>query len=139
MKIGHLLGVGIAFGLMWLGLLRADPESATVTERLARAKVEAARRTYEVIWQNNKEGFVPFVELAYRWSRRWLEAEVAVHTKKPQQLAAYQAHGDRMRELARITRERYRNHITTIDEVSATDFYRAEADLWLEQAKQEQP
>ena len=42
---------------------------------------------------------------------------------------------ERMRALARITRERYRNRVNTIDETSATDFYVAEAEVWVEQAK----
>jgi hypothetical protein len=122
--------------LLVAGLLRADAGAgAKVPPQLAKARVDAARRTYEIIWRNNKEGLVPFAELAYRWSRRWLEAEVEQDENKTSQLAAYTAHRNRMRELARITRERYRNRVNTIDETSATDFYLAEAEVWIAQAK----
>jgi site-specific recombinase XerD len=114
-------------------LLRAAPAAAP--SKLAKAKVDAARRTYEVVWKNNKEGLAPFAELAYRWSRRWLEAELELSDKKTDQLAAYQAHRERMRELARITRDRYRNRYNTIEEATATDYYNAEAEVWIEQAK----
>ena len=136
MKMRSIIVGGIVFGLAAVTLLRAAPGApAKVPPQLAKAKVDAARRTYEVIWKNNKEGLVPFAELAYRWSRRWLEAEVERSEDKANQLAAYTAHRDRMRELARITRERYRNRVITIEETSATDFYVAEAVVWIEQAK----
>ena len=40
-----------------------------------------------------------------------------------------------MQELSRITRGRYGNKVNTLDEVSASDFYRLEAQIWLEQAR----
>jgi hypothetical protein len=136
MKLRSIIFGGALFGLAAVTLLRAAPGAAPkVPPQLTKAKVDAARRTYEVIWKNNKEGLVPFAELAYRWSRRWLEAEVERSEDKANQLAAYTAHRDRMRELARITRDRYRNRVITIEEASATDFYLAEAVLWIEQAK----
>ena len=137
MNARRLVGAGIISGLVVIALLRAAPGAAPLQPPtdLAKAKVEAARKTYEVLWRNNKEGLVPFAELAYRWSRRWLEAELEFSDAKSNQLTAYQTHRDRMRELARITHERYRNRINTIDEVSATDFFTAEAEIWIEQAK----
>ena len=106
-----------------------------VPDKMVKAKVDAARKTFEAIWQNNKEGLVPFVEIVYRWSRRWLEAELELSTKKADQVAAYQAHADRMRELARVTRGRFRNRVNTIEEATAVDFYTAESAVWIEQAR----
>jgi hypothetical protein len=136
MKTSRVLLVGIVLAVL-VTLLRAAPEAppAKVPQKLLQAKVDAARRTYEVIWKNNTEAFAPFVELAYRWSRRWLEAELELSDKRPDQTAAYRAHLDRMRSLAQMTRERYRNRVTTIEETSATEFYTSEAQVWLEQAK----
>ncbi len=137
MKTPLLVGAVIFLGLMVTTVLWAAPEGAPakVPEKLAKAKVEAARKTYEVFWKNNKEGLVPFVELIYRWSRRWLEAELELSDKKEDRAAAYRAHWDRMRQLAQVTRDRYRNRVNTIEEVTATDFYSAEAEIWIEQAK----
>jgi hypothetical protein len=120
-----------------LALLRgaAHDPPARVPLELAKAKRDAARTTYEVVWRNNREGFIPFAEVAYRWSRRWLEAELELSAKKPELVAAYQAHWERMRDLSRITHDRYQNRVNTVDEVSASDFYRFEAQIWLEQAK----
>jgi len=133
-----VLGVGM---VLLVSLLRAAPQApaqvppAKVPPKLAQAKVEAARKTYEVVWKNNREGFIPFVELVYRWSRRWLEAELELSDKKADQMAAYQAHSDRMRELTRITRERFRFRANTIEEATAVEFYTTEADAWMELAK----
>jgi hypothetical protein len=137
MKTRGVIMAGLVLGLVAATLLRAAPEAAPpkAPEELLKAKVEAARRTYEVVWKNNREGFVPVVELCYRWSRRWLEAELELHEKKADQEMAYQAHAERMRELARITRDRFRNRVNTVEEVTAIDFYTAEARVWLEQAR----
>jgi hypothetical protein len=128
---------GMLAVLLLLGMLQAAPSDnpAPIPDKLARAKLDAARTTYQVMWKNNKEGLVPAVELAYRWSRRWLEAELDVSALKPDHISAYQAHLDRMRDLARMTHDRFENRVNTIDEVSASDFYRLEAQIWLEQAK----
>ena len=126
--------ISVLFSLTPLERAFSD-KPAPVTEKLSRAKRDAARATYEVIWRNNREGFVPFAEVAYRWSKRWLKAELELSPKKPDQISAYQAHLERMRDLSRITHARYQNRVNTIDEASASDFYRLEAQVWLEQAK----
>jgi hypothetical protein len=137
MKTCSLVCAGIIFGLGLTTLLPAatEAEPAKVPAALAKAKVDAAHRTYDVVRRNNREGLAPFAELSYRWSRRWLEAELDLNDNKESQLTAYVAHRDRMRELARITRDRYRNRVNTVEEASATDFYIAEAEIWIEQAK----
>jgi hypothetical protein len=133
MKVLSFVVAGIGLGLLLATLLRAAPPAAP--SKFAQAKVAAARKTFEVVWKNNREGLVPFAELAYRWSKRWLEAELEIRDQKADRLAAYQAHRDRLFELARITRERFRNRVNTVEEATATDFYCAEAELWIEQAK----
>jgi hypothetical protein len=137
MRPHGVLAAGVGLGLVAAALLRAAQPAppARVPERLIRAKIEHARKTYELVWLNNKEALVPFAEVGYRWSRRWLEAELERGAPKAEQAAAYQAHWDRMRSLARITRERYKNRVNPIEEVTAADFYVTEAEIWVEQAK----
>ena len=97
MKVFSFIVAGLGLGLLVATLLRAAPAAAP--SKLAQAKVAAARKTYELIWRNNREGLVPVAELAYRWSKRWLEAELEIRDQKADRLAAYQAHRDRMLEL----------------------------------------
>jgi hypothetical protein len=141
MKTRSLIIAGVVSGLVMATLLRAAPEAAPakVTGKLAKAKAEAARKTYEVFWKDYKEGLVPVVEVVYRWSKRWLHAELELTDKKADQLAAYQAHGNRIRELARVARDRYRVRTNTIEEVTSTEFYGAEAEAWIEEAKNKKP
>ncbi len=129
--------MGTTFGLVLLGVLQAAPdlEAAAGPTRLLRARVEAARKTYEVIWRNNREALAPFVELSYRWSRRWLEAELELSNRKDDQVAAYHAHFTRMRELERVTKGRYRNRVNPVEEATAAEFYALEAEIWLTRAR----
>jgi hypothetical protein len=106
-----------------------------VIPKLAQARVEAARRTYLGLERNFREGRPALVEPVYRWSRRLLDAEREASDQKEAQLAAYQAHLQRMRGLERITRDRFRDRLTIIEEVDATEYYRLEASLWLERAR----
>jgi hypothetical protein len=131
------IAVGIVLGLIVATLVRAAPQAAPpkVSEKLLRGRVAAARQTFESVWRNNKEGLVPYAEVAYRWSKRWLRAELELSAQKADQVAAYQGHKDRMRELTRITRERFRSRVNTTEEASAVDFYGTEAEIWLEQAR----
>jgi hypothetical protein len=139
MKTFSLVLGGSIFGLAVATLLPVAPEAvpAKASGKLAKTKVEAARKTYEVFWTNYREGLVPVVEVVYRWSKRWLRAELELSDKKADQLAAYQAHANRIRDLARFARDRYRVRTNTIEEVTATEFYSTEAEIWIEQAKQQ--
>jgi hypothetical protein len=125
--------------IMWCGPVRAeaDPAPAPVSTRLAKQLRDAARTTYETTWTNYREGRVPG-ELVYRWSRRWLKAERQLSDKPADQLAAFQAHRDRMQKLEALVERVHRAGQTTVDEVSAAEYYRVEADLWLAQARERQ-
>jgi hypothetical protein len=137
MKTASAIAAGLLLAAAMGALLRAAPQQppAKVPEKVIRAKIDAARRTYEVFWKDYKEGLIPVVEVVYRWSRRLLEAELELSDKKADQVAAHQAHTRRIRELARAARDRYRIRTNTIEEVTSTDFYSAEAEVWLEQAR----
>ena len=74
-------------------------------------------------------------DLLYRWSLRWLEAERELSDQQADQVAAYQAHFERMRDLDRIIRRLHGSGQTTIEEASATEYYRVEAEIWLLKAR----
>lgn len=126
-----LLVPGLLLGLD-LAQAAAGPQ---VPQRLLEARRDAARRTYDELWKKNQEALLPVAELAYRWSLRWLEAERDLSEQKPNQVAAFQAHSARMRELERISRDRFRTRTNPIEEVTAAEFYAVEAEIWLLRAK----
>jgi hypothetical protein len=130
--------VALLLGLLAAAPVAAEPEPdpAAVLARLATQRRDAARRTYEVMWVNYREGRASEDGL-YRWSWRWLNAEKQLSDQRPDQIAAHKAHYERMRDLERLIRKLRVSGQTTIDEVSAAEYYRAEAELWLMQAKEE--
>lgn len=89
----------------------------------------------------------PRAERFYTWSRRWMEAEKDRSSKRSDQIAAVQAHLDRMRRLEEggIIRDLAKRANTTFGNVSlppgefrtSLEFYRLEAESWLAKAKSE--
>jgi hypothetical protein len=113
----------------------SDSTNADVSPALLKARLDAARKTYEWLAKNYIESRPPLGELLYRWSCRWLDAEREMSGRQEDRIAAYQAHLRRMRELERVARDRFRNRFVPVDEDTAAQFYRAEAEIWLERAK----
>ena len=118
-------------------LLHAEPdaEQAKTLAKLAKIRLDAASKTYQVLWQNYREGRRSSDELLYRWSKRWLDAEREVHAQPAEQVAALKGHYDRMVDLERIIRKVSQAGQGTVNELSAAEFYRTEAELWLLEAK----
>jgi hypothetical protein len=112
-----------------------DAGPNTMLARLAKQRRDAARKTYEVTWTNYRERRTS-EDLLYRWSVRWLEAERQLSDKPADQVAAFQEHWERMRALERLIGNLQRAGQAVIDEVSGTEYYRVEAEVWLLQAKE---
>lgn len=135
MKATLWLALGILLGLGLTSTPRAAPEAEQ--DRLAalqRQKRDAARKTFEVTWQNYREGRRG-PESLYWWSRRWLESEQQLLGEKGDKSVAAQKHLERMKDLEKVIRDLQRSNIATVDEISAAEFYRSEAEIWLRQAK----
>lgn len=111
-----------------------DAEQTKTLAKLAKARVEAARKTYGVLWQNYREG-QRSDDLLYRWSLRWLEAERRVVEQPADQVAAFKNHYDRMVDLEKIVRRVHQAGQGTVNELSAAEYFRSEAELWLLEAK----
>jgi hypothetical protein len=113
----------------------SDSTDANVSPALLKARLDAARKTYEWLAKNYIESRPPLGELLYRWSCRWLDAEREMSDRQEDRVVACRAHLRRMRELERVARDRFRNHFVPVEEDTAAQFYRAEAEIWLERAK----
>jgi hypothetical protein len=116
------------------------PEKAEgkVPAALARARLDAARRTFDYLARNYREARPPAGELVYRWSRRWLKAERDLAGTPADRVAAYQAHLARMRDLERVARDRARERFVPLEEATAAEYYRLEAEIWLAQVKEKE-
>ena len=111
-----------------------DPGTDATLGRLGKQRRDAARRTYEALWANYRERLAS-EDTLYRWSLRWLEAERQLTDRPADQAAAAAGHWERMRALERLMGNLQRAGQATVQEVSAAEFYRAEAEIWLLQAK----
>src|SRR5437868_5600670 len=96
------LMVGVFF-LAEARIRAAPPEAKVPPWELARSKSEAARRASQAIAQEYLEGKAT-VEQVHQWSQRWLAAQREASGKKADQLAAIEAHIERMRELEKAAK-----------------------------------
>jgi hypothetical protein len=130
----------LLIGVLSAGLVRADqqPDPATRLSQLAIERRDSARKTYEVTWANYRDGMAAG-EMVYRWSLRWLEAERQLSERPADQVAAFKGHLERMHDLEQLVRkvQNVAPGQATIDQVSAAEYYRSEAEFWLLQIKEE--
>jgi hypothetical protein len=134
---------GLAAGLLLAGVTAAPgaPDQAKALAENAKARAEAARLAYRqlVLPQERDPRFWPaypdYFERVYRWSLRWLEAEREVSARPADEVAALEAHLERMRDLERRVQRLRGGGNATVGEAAAVAFYRLEAEKWLLQAK----
>jgi hypothetical protein len=123
-----VLALALVFGISSGSPQQQDKEKT----KLLNAQLDAARKTFETLWTDRE---FRNVEIPYQWSRRWLEVQRLVHDKKKDQAAAAEGHLDRMRQLKILTDQLWQQKLVTKDQLSATDYYVAEAEMWLLQAR----
>jgi hypothetical protein len=131
---GVVLGLCVAGGLT--SLARADAKEDVAN---AKARVEAARKVYQGMLERQKQVPGAFdAEKLYRWSRRWMEAQQDVSATKKNQVAAIEAHLDRMKRVEKTVKDLIKAGATSDlapFEAKAAEFYRLEAEKWLRKAK----
>ena len=97
-------------------------------------RVKAAEVAYKAVvadYQNGRSD----AEKVYLWSRRLAEAQQELSGKRAEQVAAVEAHGQRMKGLRKTAEQRYRTGNAPHAEVLGAEFYNAEAALWLARLK----
>jgi hypothetical protein len=107
---------------------------------LKKALLEHARKTYELTLRGpDGDGGMGSAEACYRWSRRWLEAQLGLAHKEPERGAAYRDHLTRMKELEQRAKALWQVGKLRPADLPAASFYRTEAELWLTQPKKGRP
>jgi hypothetical protein len=130
---GPTILLSFILGLAVTGTAPAPP-TPQPPSALARAKLDAARQTYQAVMRDLPAARAD-AEKVYLWSRRVLEAQRDLSDKKAERIAALEDHLARMKELRKVALARYRAGHATHTEALAGEFYVAEAELWLAQAK----
>lgn len=108
-------------------------------KELARSLVASARKVYELTLTRYKYGTgkLDFDE-QNRWSRRWLEAELDLADTKEKRIAAYEEHLKRMRTWEDAAKKMLKGSQISPIEMAMCEYFRAQAELWLERAKKDQ-
>jgi hypothetical protein len=127
---------GFALGLI-LALLATAPapaEKAAEAPPLAEARYKAAVKQFGEVWvfyrQSRTDSFP-----VYYWSRLVLDSQRDLSHGRADRIAAAEGHLDRMRKLEALVRKVRKVGFGFSTDIGATEYYRLEAELWLEQAK----
>jgi hypothetical protein len=120
-----------------------SPELERRLKHLARERLQVAQRGYDDAvdlyrhTQRSGQTIMPWVNVdqVYIWSRRWMEQECALSTKKSECVAAHEHHLKRLRRLEKLARELRNAELVTKLEPLAAEFYRLEAESSLAEAK----
>jgi hypothetical protein len=109
-----------------------------VPKELLEARVKAASDTYKENEARVRGGQGLPSEL-FGWSRRWLDAELALGKDKAARLAALQTHVKRTREVERILHAFSRTGQGRHADATAATYYRVQAEILLIEAGGELP
>jgi hypothetical protein len=135
-EVKYLLIFPILLVLVRQGMTPAyAADDPPVPKALAEARVNAARKAYQETDTLYREGRIRDVDRVYLWSQRWLESERDLSSKKADQVAAFEAHWKRMKNLEESVRKRYKVGAAAAIELPAVEYYRLEAEVWLVKAK----
>jgi hypothetical protein len=113
-----------------------EEKKAETRTDLIKRQLELSKKQYQYLLDlESKRVILPGGGEFYTWSRRWLEAELALSSKRADRISAYQAHLDRMTRGADEVKKRAK---AVGDEKSTweIEYLRIEAELWLDKAKE---
>lgn len=122
-----LLGAGVG-GLV--AQQKATSEPKTPPWELAKDRVEAARKTFETVELEFRQGKATLDQLR-DWSNRWVQAQQDASTKKAERLAALEAHVTRMKTVEKLALDRYQAQRGLASDMSAAEYWRVDGELRL--------
>src|SRR5262249_27581457 len=127
----------VLFCVLWLGASDwfAVPSAAQDPRALIRQRMDAAQRAYKETYQLYREGRTRDVDRLYRWSQHWLDAELETSSKKSDQVAAFEGHWNRMKQLEELVRNIYKAGAVPRSELPAVEYYRLDAEIALSKAR----
>lgn len=125
-----LAGLSLAL----LSFAPAAPADGNPASALSEARLQAARKQYEETWQYYQQARIESYQV-YVWSKLILDCQREMTEKKAERLIALEDHSARMKRLeALITKVRRLGFGRSYD-VGASQYYRLEAEFWLEREK----
>ena len=125
---------GCASGKSCCGARLCCAVARAETPKPAETKVHAARAAYEATFAAFRAGKAD-AEKVYLWSRRWMESGRDLKDKKTDPATGIKDHLARMKVLRQFAQDRYKAGQATHADILGTDFYIAEAEVWLTRTK----
>jgi hypothetical protein len=110
------------------------PDQLAAVTALLHARHRAAQKQFDETWIYYKQARTDAFPV-YVWSHFVLQTQFDLSDKKPDQIAALEAHLDRMKRLEELLKKVRRLGFGQAIEVGATEYYRIEAEYWLAHAK----
>jgi hypothetical protein len=131
-RIRRAVLAGLSLAL--LSFAPAAPADGNPASALSEARLQAARKQYEETWQYYQQARIESYQV-YVWSKLILDCQREMTEKKAERLIALEDHCVRMKRLeALITKVRRLGFGRSYD-VGASQYYRLEAEFWLEREK----
>jgi hypothetical protein len=125
-----ILGLALAA----LSVAPAPPEVPPRPSPLAAARLKAAAKQFKEVWAYYQQSRTDSFQ-TYYWSRLWLESQQDVSDDKDGRIAALEAHLERMKRLQALVLKVRKLGFGFSTDVGATEYYRTEAERWLEKAR----
>ncbi len=131
-KSGLVLLLLVAMGLPFSA--QAGEKSSAAN---ARSRMDAAKKYYKGYREALRIDVALKLDFEqfYRWSVRWMEAQSDLNEKKADRIQAVEDHLKRMKELENMANDLVKSRTLTRYEAAAPEFYRLEAEKWLEELK----
>ena len=115
---------------------RATAETPSGINELKKAKVQTARDALHALDEQIKAGRqTASDDIVTIWSKRLLEAELALCERKADRLAAHERHLKYMKQYENLVTEKYTTGSGSILSVAEARYGRLEAELWLAEAR----
>jgi hypothetical protein len=131
-RMGPIVPLGLV--LAAVSFAPAPPEQAIVVSPLAEARYRAAVKEFDETWAYYRQARIDSYQV-YVWSRFVLESRRAMAMKPAEHVTALEDHRDRMTKLEDLVKKIRRLGFGRSYDVGASEYYRLEAEVWLEQTK----
>lgn len=114
---------------------RLKKKTDTARQKLIKDRLlPQAEQVLQLKMQEHRTGSAGVSEV-YEWSSRVMQANRSLAPSKEKQVAAIESHRKMMEQLAKVAEARFRTGKITQSEVAEAQYYVAEADLWLLEAR----
>jgi hypothetical protein len=117
------------------GASSGNEQQANTLSKQKKELVKVCKESIEALMQEVESGRrLPSEDLCI-WSRRWLQAKLAVTRKKAGKVGAYKEHLQHMKAVEKSAKRLVDLGKTSVITYTTAKYYRLQAEIWLAQAR----